>query len=208
MREHVRKVIYAAPRWVLALIVFGANIIYLITNRLLTGGIVPRIPLDEYIPLWPIWTIPYLLLLPYWLLMLVIMTLKMDEPRFRWIILAAMVSQYISVAAFILFPTYIERPILDPADSSQGLIAYLYSMDHVNNALPSMHMSLTTLIALGCWGWLPKLRWFWAATIPITIASTLFTKQHYVLDLVAGILLACAAYILAGILLHPDRSEA
>src|SRR5688572_2541514 len=161
MLTHLRNLIYAAPRWVLAIIVFGGNVIYLITNRLLSGGFVPRIPLDEHIPLWPIWTIPYLLLLPYWLVMLVIMTAKMDEPRFRRIILAAMFSQYISVATFILFPTYIERPTLDPADASQAMVGYLYSMDHVNNALPSMHMSLTTLILLGCWDWLPKWRWFW-----------------------------------------------
>lgn len=206
MQAHLSRLIYDTPRWVLALIVFGANVIYLITNRLLKGGVIPRITLDAHIPLWPIWTIPYLLLLPYWLVMLVLMTMKMDEQRFRRIILAALISQYISVAIFILFPTYIERPILDPADSSQALVAYLYSMDHVNNALPSMHMSLTTLIALGCWGWLPKLRWFWAATIPITIASTLFTKQHYVLDLVAGIVLASAAYLLARIVLRSRES--
>jgi hypothetical protein len=208
MREHLRSLIYGAPRWVLALIVFAANVLYLITNRLLTGGIAPHIPLDAHIPLWPIWTIPYLLLLPYWVLMLVVMTVKMDEPRFRRIILAAMVSQYVSIATFIFFPTYIERPTLDPSDASQAMVAYLYSMDHVNNALPSMHMSLTTMIVLGCWNWLPRLRWFWAATIPITIASTLFTRQHYVLDLVAGILLPCATYVLAiAVLQSPNRSD-
>jgi membrane-associated phospholipid phosphatase len=187
-------------RILLALLTLGGNGLYLITNRLLSGGIAPKLPVDDLIPLWPVWTIPYLLIIPLWIAFLVWSVLGMDDARFRRLITAGLITEYVSIAVFVLYPTYIIRPELTAAADPLGLIGYLYSVDETYNALPSMHMSLTVLLVLHFWNWQPRLRPFLAALVPVVIFSTLFTRQHYVLDLVSGAALAIAATWISGVL--------
>jgi membrane-associated phospholipid phosphatase len=184
-------------RIVLALLTLGGNGLYLITNRLLSGGIAPKLPVDDLIPLWPVWTIPYLLIIPLWIAFLVWSVLGMDDARFRRLISAGLITEYVSIAVFVLYPTYIIRQEVTTVGDPLGLIRYLYSIDETYNALPSMHMSLTVLLVLHFWNWQPRLRPLLAALVPVVILSTLFTRQHYVLDLVAGAALAVGATVIS-----------
>src|SRR5688572_17667366 len=93
----------------LALLTLGGNGLYLITNRILSGGIAPKLPVDDLIPLWAVWTIPYLLIIPLWIAFMVWAVLGMDEARFRRLIIAGLITEYVSIAVFVLYPTYIIR---------------------------------------------------------------------------------------------------
>ena len=102
-----------------------------------------------------------------------------------------------SVTVFVLYPTQIPRATID-ADSATALaFALLYGTDPATNCLPSLHVSLALLGASGFWPERPRLAGAclaWAALITI---STLTTKQHYVVDVLAGIVVAAAATWLA-----------
>ena len=54
--------------------------LYFPINQNVSGGITPDLPLDAFIPLWPIWAIPYMLTLPWWIASLAWGALKMDFP--------------------------------------------------------------------------------------------------------------------------------
>ena len=100
----------------------------------------------------------------------------------------------VSAAFFLLWPLTIARPDLGFGSFSDHLLAALYALDHPVNLFPSLHVSLSFLCALavGC-AW-PRLRTWalaWAALIAV---STLLTRQHYLVDVVGGIVVAWAAW--------------
>jgi hypothetical protein len=184
-------------RLIFLIIGIGGHTLYVITNRLLSGGVVPRLPVDDLIPLWAIWTVPYLLIPLWWVAVGVWAMIEMDDRRFKVLMIAYLSTLYISVAIFVTFPTYVIRPEVLQVGAFFDLVRSLYTADHLNNALPSLHMSLTTLIGLIWWDWKPQFRLVWLGIVLLTVPATLFTRQHYILDLVAGFVLACGMYWVA-----------
>jgi membrane-associated phospholipid phosphatase len=75
------------------------------------------------------------------------------------------------------------------------LVSLLYENDRAYNAFPSGHTYNTSLIALFWWRWYPRYRWLWAAIALVVLASTLFTRQHNIPDLIGGVAFACTGYL-------------
>jgi membrane-associated phospholipid phosphatase len=70
----------------------------------------------------------------------------------------------------------------------------IYSIDARYNCLPSLHVAQCFLAAFSCsvvHRGVGIVAIVWASFVAL---STLYTKQHYVLDVITGILLACVAY--------------
>lgn len=102
-----------------------------------------------------------------------------------------------SVAIFVLYPTRIPRETIDADPATTLAFNLLYWTDPATNCLPSLHVSLALLGASGFWPERPRLAGAclaWAALITI---STLTTRQHYVVDVLAGIVVAAVAASLA-----------
>lgn len=109
----------------------------------------------------------------------------------------------LSFAAFLLFPVAGPRPSVVPVD---GLYALIVSVDRPLNSFPSLHAGLAVYSLLHVWRVLrdahpsPVSRFCvalcvaWGGSI---LYSTLATKQHWLMDLPGGILVACAAHALA-----------
>lgn len=102
----------------------------------------------------------------------------------------------IAYASYAVFPVYLERPPLT-VDSPATFLLSIEYRDPSYNHFPSLHAAL---VWLGYFAAREGLRWpglYAAAAVGVTVA-TLFVKQHYVVDLVYGILLACATWRMAG----------
>jgi len=176
--------------------------LYFPINQNVTGGITPDLPIDAFIPLWPIWAVPYLLSIPWWIAALTWGALKMDYPRWRQFSLCLGITIVISYLIFIFYPTYVVRPEITGQDFFSQLVLWIYGGDQVHNALPSGH-TYTTLIIVIFWSqWLPKLKPLWIGITVLVLLSTLFTKQHYLLDLLAASVLVVTTYFLSGYLLR------
>ena len=75
-------------------------------------------------------------------------------------------------------------------------LRFLYQADPPYNCFPSLHVAHSFVSALACWRvhrGVGIAATFCAALVGL---STLYTKQHYILDVLAGILLAAIAYVL------------
>jgi membrane-associated phospholipid phosphatase len=107
--------------------------------------------------------------------------------------------QLISCIIFVVFPTTYPRdqfPI--PTDTPaylQAIWSWLRTQDTPNNCLPSLHVSSVYLSSFVLWDDGQKTK-FWITLIWGTAIalSTLTTKQHYVADIVAGLMFALAHY--------------
>jgi len=177
-------------------VIYGVQLLYVPINRTMQGGVVLRTLLDAYIPLWPVWAVPYLLSMLWWEGALLWAALRMDERRFRALTIAMLAVMLSSYAVYVLFPTYVERPPVESSGWAADLIRTIYGNDYLYNAFPSGHTYFTVLIALFWWDWQPRLRWLWATSVAIVILSTLFTGQHHLPDPIGGIVWAYLAYLL------------
>jgi signal transduction histidine kinase/membrane-associated phospholipid phosphatase/ActR/RegA family two-component response regulator len=178
--------------WLVAL--FLVQALYIPINRNMTGGVVLFIRLDNFVPLWPIWVLPYLLILLFWAACFVWAAFKMEDRLYRAFVAGMLFTFLTSYVVYIVFPTYVIRPTVEGADWASNLIRNIYANDRLYNAFPSGHTYTTLLIVFFWWKWKPKLRWLWVTTGAIVVISTLFTGQHHVLDLFGGILWAWFGY--------------
>lgn len=167
---------------------------YVLINRLVSGGVMLKLPLDDYLPLWPLWVIPYGLACVWWFVSFAWAAWKMEAQLLQAFALALVLVLVSAFTIFIFYPTYIQRPIITGTTWPEQWLNWIYAHDRVYNAFPCGHVYLTTLIAL-FWGrWFPRWRWVWAGTVVVVILSTLFTHQHYLLDPLGGLVLAWVGY--------------
>lgn len=188
-----KKIIF---RFTIILLVAGIQLLYFPLNQTSSGGVAPAIPLDAHIPLLPGWVFIYLAAIPAWVFALVWSTFKMDDLLFRLSALTAVTAVCVGVSMFHFFPTYVVRPEIHRSDLSSIVLGWLYAHDQPYNALPSAHVYLTAMIALLWSRWKPKWSFLWLTAAVAICLSTLFTKQHYLLDVITGMGVAIAAYCL------------
>ncbi len=154
---------------------------------------ITEIPLDDHIPFWPIWIWPYLSYFPLCFLPLVFCN---QLPRFRRIAGAYMLTYTPSLIFFYAVPTQMLRPKFAVVDLTTAALDWLYRFDPGFNIFPSLHVANAVLVAWIFQRYAPRwapLLWIEAAAIT---ASTVLVKQHYVVDLPAGIALGTAAYFI------------
>ena len=152
-----------------------------------------RTPIDDAIPVISAFVIPYVSLRPF-LYGSLVLFLLFRVRVYRSAALSMTAVFAVSYLFYFFLQSFIERPTLTGDDLFTGMIREVYAGDQPFNDFPSLHASLSTLVALH---WLHVSRRFglgvavWAVLI---VLSTVFVKQHYVVDMVAG---AGLAYVVS-----------
>lgn len=169
----------------IALIILVQSL-YTPLNYHMTGGVSPKLWLDDLIPLMPVWIFIYMSAPLMWYPSIAWSALKMDDRLIRSYLTALLISVCVGVACYYFYPTYVVRPELTGNSLSVFFLRIIYQNDRPYNALPSAHIYLTFVICYFWAIWRPSTRLYWAVYFIVICFSTLFTKQHYVLDVVAG----------------------
>jgi membrane-associated phospholipid phosphatase len=178
----------AAVCIVLAVSLFLVSLLYASLNH---GPAVLhlRSALDDAIPLVPIFVIPYISLQPLVYLTLVIFLLT-NTRIFKSASLSLISAMLVSYVFYIFLQTEVIRPTLAGSDVFTQMIRGVYAGDNPFNDFPSLHTSLSTILAIH---WLKAERRMGTAfsiwTVLI-VASTVLVKQHYVADIASGLVVA------------------
>jgi membrane-associated phospholipid phosphatase len=183
----------------LSMLVLAAIIpLYLVIGTVVVPGRtlhVPEVALDRAMTLSPSWSFVYLSL--FLAALLPVFVIHQQE-LVRRTILAFIAIWLIAYVCFIAYPTVGPRPEEVLGDGfSEWTLRAIYSSDHRYNCLPSLHVAQCFLAAFAC---SPVNRrvglaaMAWAFLVGL---STVYTKQHYVMDVVTGILLAMVGYFVA-----------
>jgi membrane-associated phospholipid phosphatase len=180
-------------RVLLILAAFAVQTIYTPTSLLMQGGIEPKLPIDVF-PLHVGWVIPYMLCYPLWTFGIAWLVYKMDERRFHAAWTGMFFTFSLGVSIYILFPTYVVHPELTGSDLFSKLLLYLQVMGGDHDAFPSAHIYMTVVLALFYSDWHPKYKWLWLSIVLVVSLSTLFTGQHYILDVLGGYLVGWLGY--------------
>lgn len=165
----------------------------------------PKIPfIDDAIPIVSIFIIFYIWSYAFWAMGPMAVS-KCDSDHFRDFVAACIVSMLAGMIVLALAPTYMDRVAeglyeVNGNDIFDKIRQFWYSLDGSHmayNLLPSFHCLNSTMCFLGVMGRKEIPKWFRVYTFIMMIlifASTVFVKQHFVMDVVTGIILAAAAF--------------
>lgn len=167
--------------------------IYIPTSNQVSGGIEPQLPIDIF-PIWPVWVLPYILCYILWLSSLAWIIFKVEDRLFRSFIAACVLTFGLAALTFIFFPTYVKTVTFTGNDTFTLLLRFIHENWGRYDAFPSGHVYITTLLALFFGRWYPRQRSLWIWILVIVSFSTLFTGQHYILDVIGGYVFALAGY--------------
>ncbi len=196
-------------RLALYFMLLGIQGLFFVTNGLNSvlrapdDGLELKIPaIDNHIVPNGAWLIPYTIgifltaLLPLWA------AYHMPVKLYRQYVFAMALAACTSYVIYIVFPTYAVKPQVDDIAGS-GLLSHLlrvsYEMDNnysTHNAAPSQHVFYAIINMCFMIRFRPQKRSFlaWTALAASISASALLTRQHRSPDLIAGYMMAVAAY--------------
>ena len=180
-------------RALLILLICAVQMIYIPTSNRIVGGFEPKLPIDVF-PIIPIWVLPYILCYPVWLFGIWWATFKMNDGLFRSFIAALLLAATFAVSTFVFFPTYIRASSFPGQDIFTNLLRFIHEKWGRYDAFPSGHVYITTILALFYARWYPHLKRWWIAAVVIVSLSTLFTGQHYFVDVLGGLAVAFLGY--------------
>lgn len=171
---------------------YGARLINHLIHGSTEGFFDLSLSIDSIIPVIPVWTYIYVLSYVFWVVCYVAAGREGKEFLGR-IIAADLVCKIITFTVFIVMPTTAPRPEMVENGIGAWLLELIYSADVPDNLFPSMHCSVSWL----SFRFLSKAKsipaiWKWASFVfaVLVFASVVFTKQHIVLDIVSGVIVA------------------
>ena len=158
----------------------------------------PALALDRWFPLSPAWALVYGAL--YLFLILLPVFVIREVVHIRRLFLAYLMVWLAAYACFLAYPTVAPRPtqVIGDGFAIWGL-RFLYAADPPYNCFPSIHVAHSFVSAFACYPLHRGLGVFATCCAVLVGVSTLFTKQHYVLDVIAGV---CLATVAAGLFLR------
>jgi membrane-associated phospholipid phosphatase len=168
--------------------ILGTNLIY---DSLDHGPnrIFLETPVDRALPVVPIFAIPYVSLIPYIGVSLLVF-LFFRVRVYRSAAITMIVVWFISYACYFFLQSYIARPQITGVDPFSAMIRTIYASDQPYNDFPSLHTSLSTIIAIHWWRFDRRLGIAAAIWTALIVASTVLVKQHYLADVAGGLVLA------------------
>jgi membrane-associated phospholipid phosphatase len=174
--------------------ILGTNLIYDALNHG-PNRIFLETPLDRALPVVPIFAIPYVSLIPYIGVSLVAF-LFFRVRIYRSAALTMIIVWFISYGFYFFLQSYIARPQITGIDPFSAIIRTIYASDQPYNDFPSLHTSLSTVIAIHWWRLDRRIGIPAAIWTALIVASTVLVKQHYLADVAGGLVLAAVTSLL------------
>ena len=136
----------------------------------------------------------YLYVLTYFVPVLLTVTIR-DYVSLRRLLLAAVLILIAAYTTYLVFPVYFERPDLVVSSFHTWLLSLEY-LDKSYNHFPSLHVAFTWLAVFASQV-SPRSRFVLRVLAAGISISTVFVKQHYIVDVLYGFVLAMIAWRLA-----------
>lgn len=155
--------------------------------------------LDLKIPFVPQFLIIYLGCYLFWIVNYILIS-RQDKQSMYQFFTADFLSRCICFLIFLIIPTTNTRPTIIADNIWNQLALWVYSIDSAENLFPSIHCLVSWFCYLGIRGRKEIPSWYQRMSMVIAFlvfASTIFTKQHVLVDVVGGILLAEICFFVA-----------
>ncbi len=178
----------------LAMPVLG--LIYTVLNEAKRKAEKIALPIDSNIPFIEEFVIPYVIWYAFVFGYLVYFCFK-DTSVYVKTLLTIVIGELICFVIYFFFQTTVPRPTLEGSGWSVMLVKYIYAHDRPVNCFPSIHVLTTYAIMLASFHIKNMYRlhkYIIHIMGSLIILSTLFIKQHVILDMVASMFLVAFIY--------------
>ena len=148
--------------------------------------------IDGIIPVIPAFSIIYVIAFPFWYITYFLIC-RSDRERCWRLVITDVAAKTLCGVIFILLPTTNVRPEITGTGIGDTILGFIYESDVPDNLFPSIH-------CLESWICFLAIRdeekvHVWIKTSAFILAfliclSTVFTKQHVFVDLIAGVFIA------------------
>jgi len=153
-----------------------------------------KIKIDDYIPLIPIFIVPYLGYLLYITLTVIFLW---NTAYINNFFITYIISYIISGVFWFFIPNGVKRPKISNKGIFNKLTQFVYEHDGDTNGFPSAHVLASFICSYFLYITFPEyLTIIWVTNYLICI-STIFVKQHYVLDILGGVLFFWISIVLS-----------
>ncbi|MBB6623878.1 phosphatase PAP2 family protein [Clostridium gasigenes] len=165
------------------------NINYIVAANIVESGKNIELGFDRLIPFESIFIIPYI----YWYIFItigLIYILYKSRSEYIKVFIAITIGMSCCYVIYYIFPTQIIRPVVDKSNILNKLVNIIYLKDKPFNCFPSIHVLNTYFIMRYTKFEYNKKYFYYTQTVGVLIIlSTVFIKQHFVLDIIASIIL-------------------
>lgn len=181
-------------RWLLPVSIAALHMLVYLGTKLINSGFYHHdltVGIDALIPLVPEWALVYVLTFLFWVAGLISAAWEERELCLK-LYTAVIIAELICTVFFIALPTSIVRPEISGEAYTDRLLAAIYGSDVPSNLFPSMHCMMAYLVFRGMVlspRYKPVYCVLGGILTALICASTLFIKQHFFLDVAAGLLL-------------------
>lgn len=180
----------------LALLVPVFHVFYLIQNCFRYNRLILSTKIDNFFPLISLFIIPYEL----WFLFVaggLILFAFVDRKYYYQLLSSLLTGAGISYLLFYFYPTEIIRPVITGNTLFDSMVKGYYIYDRPYNCFPSIHVLYTVIITLFVCKFFKNnyLRVAMILSCIIISISTLYVKQHYFIDVIAGAFIAIFLYL-------------
>lgn len=194
MKKYVLKIYNFIPRygWLMLISFLVLNALTYYGARLVIVDAVKHdfsTKLDKLIPIRTEWIIVYVLAYLQWLIGFVAAAKERKDLCYR-IIGGEMFAKVICLLCFVFLPVTIVRPEISGNAPWDYLTRLIYSIDSPDCLFPSIHCLDSYICFRGAMLSEKLPRWFtWVTGIfsILVFASTVLVKQHFLVDILAGI---------------------
>lgn len=144
------------------------------------------LPLDEWIPFIPVSWCVYVLFFPF----VLVAAAYAPAEAFKAFTVAVWFAFIVAVGCFLMLPESLPRPDIGLVDNAflRQRFARLWQLDQASNGFPSLHVAVTCLACRALWA--SRYRWLVGGLGVLISLSTLTVKQHTLVDVAGGALLA------------------
>jgi len=158
-----------------------------------------KLPLDDKIPLIPIFIVPYLLHHPGIIFTGIVLW---NTPYISPFLLSLIISYIIAIIFWYFVPNGVHRPPAIHTSYFTSWINKLYTHDGDTNGFPSAHIFVALLCGHRLSFVFPQFIPYIWTSISLVVLSVLFTKQHYIIDIAGGVAVYFISFMLAGVFIH------
>ncbi len=190
-------------------LMFSLGTYFAIQSAVTSSDIDLMLSLDRTIPLLPDFIWAYHSLLP--VIIFTSIFLVEEKINVYRLIAACIISTVILNIFYIYYPSFYPRSEFqfDMAGPSEWLLAWTREVDGSNNTFPSGHVTFSWIMFWSIrfskisekFNWLTPTYFVWAMLVSF---STLALKQHYIVDVFSGMILATLTYIISRKLIFRD----
>lgn len=147
---------------------------------------------DDMIPVIPAFSLIYIGSYIFWITNY-ILTSRINKEHCYRLVVADLLGKLTCGLIYIIFPTTNIRPVLNSSGVFVDMLKFIYSADAANNLFPSIHC----LVSWYCYAGIrncktiPSWYQYFSLFIALMICiSTVTTKQHVIVDVLGGVMLA------------------